>query len=211
MKILVMMIVIVAIEYAIIRSKRRRPKEAYKQKPKDEDWVKAHYYALKRMAIDKGYTITKEDAEGVTFEAKHTKETCAKYQNSIDESIGLEWHNKCIMVPKAINRICKDTDAKLIYNVDNGTCRTTCDYCRTKSSEWASDTKDCYLPPSKRIMTVLFGNSLGKILSESSLDTTISKLVNNAGCDENQKYVTGVRANNLKWWRQTINAASTTP
>lgn len=195
----------------ILYKERRNRQEGYKRVPKDDDWTQAHFYALKKIAIDKGYIVFNEDNRGLNFEAKHTKETCRQFQDSIDDNITLEWHNnKCVMVPKILKTMCNETDEDLIYNVGDSTCRTTCKYCRKKLTEW--DGTDCFLPPTKRITTTLFGDTLGKVISETSIDTLISSVANEKACNENNIAINDTRDQNNKWWTlEKKSPATSTP
>ncbi len=198
-RILAPIIVSTLITWILLMIYKRKRQEGYKRVPKDDDWTQAHFYALKKIAIEKGYIVTNEDNRGFNFEAKHTKETCRQFQDSIDENITLEWHNnRCVMVPTILKTMCKEEDEDLIYNTSDATCRTTCKYCRKKATEW--DGNDCFLPPSKRITTTLFGDTLGKVMAETSIDTLITSVANEKACDKNKKDTDATRDQNNKWW-----------
>jgi hypothetical protein len=147
-----------------------------------KEYEKASQYALEMLCMRKGYDVEKDNLEGkekdLGFRCTHTKQTCQRDSRypSTSKNPYIIWDDRadlCINGMEAFRTFCYEQDPLLQYNISEETCKTTRPYCMSKLERFNGD---CYKTFFQTLLTTMFGDFMGKILSQIAIIDVVSMI-----------------------------------
>jgi hypothetical protein len=155
----------------------------------EKDNILAFKNALKNRCKKLKYQWIEGNTED-SWECAHTRETCLEdsIYPTLEDAIPqyYEWRPKtqrCIIGNEGYRYFCEKEG--LTYNAETGECKTSREYCNKKGLPFCNG--DCYIPPLQWLNEQIFGKTIGRTLSQGTLERGIAEALCRADEDEKKQ------------------------